>query len=561
MNKFLITLPVLCSLPALFSCVSQQPKQEIWGVKPIFNVQHAAGSARDYYQLGRYFQGQNRLEQAADAYNKALAMDSSHIEAHNALGAIYSTQGKFEQAIVEFNNVIERAPQAAHLFNNLGYTYFLQQKYPEAIETFEKALALDPKHERSLNNLAQAYTQNGNSAKATEILARVDALKGVMPTGPLLAKAPAQPPTLVVAPTPMQNLEKISTTERTSLLAVAPTIAKEQSVNNAATTKTIAAALTPALPVSPVPIDTVKAAVAATPVTAQNLDKISVSELSPSLNAAPDVLKQTTAVTAVKNETSTPNAPTPPSMSDAQPVAETTTRVTADVTPAASGYSVAAGLQTELKSLPVERNFASLAALVTPVVARPAKTNSITAVAMAVAEAKPAQAENITAFEKITEAALKELTPNVVKLKAATDLLVAGIFRGIETAFSELAKAKPFRLEIANGNGVSGLAKKVSDLLASNGVSTAHLTNNKTYQLPQTVIQYRNGYQMQAASLSKGMRNKPQVVEIANLRGTTDVRLVLGRDVKTQTALFDTEPAKMMLASSAQNSDNEQTTK
>lgn len=554
MKKIYIALPILCSLPALHSCMSTQPKQEIWGMKPIYNVQHGGGNARDYYQLGRYFQGQNRLDQAAEAYQKALLLDASHIEAHNALGAIYSTQGKFEQAIVEFNTVIERAPQAAHLFNNLGYTYFLQKKYPEAIETFEKALALDPRHERSLNNLAQAYTQNGNSAKAAEILARVDALNGKVAASPVIASAqpPAAAPAMaaaspavvadasapstkpepaapsipeksgMVATTPAapQNLEKISAGEQTSVLIAAPTVAAKA--------------------------PTVTLTVAATPM--QNLEKLSPAERA-ALVAVP-------APALLRDQTPSPSAAVKPAATESSPSASTAVVAAQPVvaTPLAAapaaeksvGYSVMTELPPELKSLPTETRLIALADFNNPVT-KQVKPNPLKEVALAVTESKAAQPDNKTSFEKITEAALKELTPNSVKLRAAKDM-VAGIFRGVGTAFSDLVNGRPFRLEIANGNGVSGLAKKVGQVLTSSGLPAAQITNYKNYQQRQTVVQYRNGYQAQATALSKGLRNNPQLVQTANLRPNTDVRLVLGRDVKTQTALFEVEADSVKLA-------------
>lgn len=566
MKKIYIALPLLCSLPALHACMSMQPRQEVYGMKPVYSVQHGGGNVRDYYQLGRYFQGQNRLDQAADAYKKALSLDSTHVEAHNALGAIYSTQGKFEQAIVEFNNVIERSPQAAHLYNNLGYTYFLQKKFPEAIENFEKALTLDPSHERSLNNLAQAYTENGNPEKATEVLARADMVKGKTNSAPVIAVATAQPPAdpapsaqptiaaaaspvaqtpavanvqsaqvtksaMAVAPTPMQKLEKLAPAERTALLTVAPT-PMEKLEKLAPAERTALLAAVPDL-------------VTAKPASASEKNSASIVVSSPAVNTVAVAQAVEVAPAKVVAVLAAPIAPA--QTVTAQPAAEKAQLAVAPVTPPTSGYSVIAELQTELKPLPLDRSLLALMVADTSVVkTNKPETNSspVQTVAKAVTRAEK------TSFEKITETALQELTPNAVKLKAAKEM-VAGIFRSVETAFSDLVHGKPFRLEIANGNGVSGLAKKVNDILASNGVPAAQITNHKNYQQRQTVVQYRNGYQVQATALSQGLRNKPQMIETANLRANTDVRLVLGRDVSTQTALFDAEPTSTQLAANA----------
>ena len=175
----------------LSSCASYQrtADSEAWGIKPVFNVRHSAETPESYYQLGRYYQGQRRYEQAMTAYQKALAIDSGFVEARNGLGVIYSLQGKHQEAKDKYKKVLTLDPNSAaannnlawiiasekdgdlgealrlamlakqampdepHIADTLGFVHLKRQSYPLAIAQFQ--LALDP-HAQALADALDA---------------------------------------------------------------------------------------------------------------------------------------------------------------------------------------------------------------------------------------------------------------------------------------------------------------------------------------------------------------------------------------------------------------------
>jgi tetratricopeptide (TPR) repeat protein len=177
-----MSFALLCAAPGLLSCSSSAlaPPQPM-RVEPLLQVTHSNNTALGLYQLGRYYQGQNRLELAEQAYRKALALKVDFVDAHSALGTVYARQGKFEEAINEFNSVLEIAPQLAQIYNNLGYTHYLQGKYEAAIAAFDKATLLEPGNARTFNNLGAAYEKLGNDGKARSAYARAAELSTPMP--------------------------------------------------------------------------------------------------------------------------------------------------------------------------------------------------------------------------------------------------------------------------------------------------------------------------------------------------------------------------------------------
>jgi tetratricopeptide (TPR) repeat protein len=94
-----------------------------------------------------------------------------------------------------------------------------------------------------------------------------------------------------------------------------------------------------------------------------------------------------------------------------------------------------------------------------------------------------------------------------------------------------------FKLEISNGNGVLGLAKRVAGRLVDAGVRTARLTNQRPFNQPTTEVQYREGYAAAAAALASKLQHPVQVKAKHDLASHIDVRLVLGKDALSDVAL------------------------
>lgn len=392
-----IMLPLVCSVPVLFGCATPanapQTAAAALTVQPLLRIRDSAGSARDYYQLGRFYQGQNRFAQAADAYRKALEYHKDDIEARNALATTYSAQGKLNEAIAEFEAILKVTPQLAHLHNNLGYAYYLQNNFGKAIAAFETAIALEPRNQRAYNNLELVYRKQGDVEKAR--LASVRAAD--VHSSSAIAAAPA----LAAAG---------------NIASIAPSIALKNE--------------TPSIDLQP-------------PVA------------SASVTAGSDSVTLTTA---------NPDFTLPAPASLAQKVLDSTTWSTK-------------GVLTETNG-----------AISTPVIAA------------------PQSADSVVAGDKI------------------------------------------FRLEIANGNGVTGLARKVRATLVQQGLPASHLINLKPYRTLETTIQYRSGFRDEALRLSQKLSKPSRLVSNDHLRSSADVQLVLGKDAASTLALFRVDSGTVKLA-------------
>lgn len=168
MKNICLALCVVPSSLLLNGCASAPSETHSWNIEPKQTIHHATNRPDGFYQLGRYYQGQDRLALAAEAYQKALAIDPGFTEAHNGLATIYAIQGKYEQAHQELKAAIATAPDAARLYNNLGYLNFLEGRNAEAIAAFTKATELEPANQKAWNNLGMALAKGGEPVKANQ---------------------------------------------------------------------------------------------------------------------------------------------------------------------------------------------------------------------------------------------------------------------------------------------------------------------------------------------------------------------------------------------------------
>ncbi len=92
-------------------------------------------------------------------------------------------------------------------------------------------------------------------------------------------------------------------------------------------------------------------------------------------------------------------------------------------------------------------------------------------------------------------------------------------------------------VEVSNGNGATGMARRVSRQLASTGVPVSRLTNSPPYGKAMSRVEYRPGHESAALDLSWRVPGRPPVVAALGLRPGIDVRLVLGKELPVNVAL------------------------
>ena len=99
---------------------AQQPP----AVQPVLSVYDGV-TAEGMYRLGRYYEGQARLEPAINAYRESIRRDPLLVEAYTALGTSLAGQQRYDEAIRQFQAAVVLAPNAATCITTWATRTFL----------------------------------------------------------------------------------------------------------------------------------------------------------------------------------------------------------------------------------------------------------------------------------------------------------------------------------------------------------------------------------------------------------------------------------------------------
>jgi tetratricopeptide (TPR) repeat protein len=109
-----------------------------------------------------------RFEEAAELLRRALVLDPTSAEAHNALGIALGNLGRLEEASVHFRRAVELRPDYAQAHNNWGLALAQEGRIADAVARFRVAVDLDPGYADAHNNLGVFLAQQGRVAEAVE---------------------------------------------------------------------------------------------------------------------------------------------------------------------------------------------------------------------------------------------------------------------------------------------------------------------------------------------------------------------------------------------------------
>ncbi len=124
------------------------------------------GSAMAFYREGQALQDAQRLDEAADRYQRALALAPGLAEAHNNLGLIHQAMGGGIDAALSFGSAITANPALPQPYINLGNLLQTQHQLDGALANYDAALARDPGNWMAHNNRANVLLERGEHAAA-----------------------------------------------------------------------------------------------------------------------------------------------------------------------------------------------------------------------------------------------------------------------------------------------------------------------------------------------------------------------------------------------------------
>ena len=131
-------------------------------------------SPRAFLGLASNYESMHEYSLAADAYKKAIELDSTHNEWKAALAQNQALAGKYDDALKTYQDLAAATPQDAQPYLGMAQIYLERKNFAQAHATLDKAKSLDP------DNLEVRYYDVlllENEGKTTEA---ITALKSVL---------------------------------------------------------------------------------------------------------------------------------------------------------------------------------------------------------------------------------------------------------------------------------------------------------------------------------------------------------------------------------------------
>lgn len=134
-------------------------------------------SAERWYELGCELE-LTSIEQAKDAYERALEADPDHIDAHVNLGRLLHELNAPAAAEQHYRAALEIDPDHEVAVFNLGVALEDLGRVDAAIRAYQRSLALDPENADAHYNLAGIYERRGEKQAALRHLKAYRSLAG-----------------------------------------------------------------------------------------------------------------------------------------------------------------------------------------------------------------------------------------------------------------------------------------------------------------------------------------------------------------------------------------------
>jgi tetratricopeptide (TPR) repeat protein len=123
-----------------------------------------------HYNLGLLYQTRGDFDAAADAFRKAVEIDSLETDAHYQLGRIARQQGRLDEAIAHFEKVVQQNANHSHheIWRETGLVYHQAGQYEDALAMLDKFLGERPSDAQGRYWRGMTLYQLGRTAEALQ---------------------------------------------------------------------------------------------------------------------------------------------------------------------------------------------------------------------------------------------------------------------------------------------------------------------------------------------------------------------------------------------------------
>lgn len=122
-------------------------------------------------KLGDTYLILNKIEQAIDAYRRAIQLAPRRSEAYYSLGSIHEQRGEYQSALTLYQGAVKRTENTsvlARTWNGIGNSYLALNQPDEAVKAYHQAGELDPQLAAPWLSLGDIYRSQNQPALAID---------------------------------------------------------------------------------------------------------------------------------------------------------------------------------------------------------------------------------------------------------------------------------------------------------------------------------------------------------------------------------------------------------
>ncbi|HLM59075.1 MAG TPA: tetratricopeptide repeat protein [Pyrinomonadaceae bacterium] len=171
----------------------------------VAGVWQRGGGAEVYHRDGARFALEGRLDEAAKAFEQAVALDPTNGNAYYGLGNVYAELGRWEDASLAYYKAVSLNKEDVEAYNNLGVVLGMRGLHKQAAAAFERATKIYPKWAEPHYHLGEARRALGEEEEAREAFGRALRLRPDYASRPPRPFVTARTKT-AAAPTPRRGV-------------------------------------------------------------------------------------------------------------------------------------------------------------------------------------------------------------------------------------------------------------------------------------------------------------------------------------------------------------------
>ena len=118
--------------------------------------------------------GFHRLEEAHQAFMKAIALRPQFPQAHNNLGNLYMDEKRFDDAIAEYQKALDDVTyqEPSYAQGNMGWAYFRKGDVPRALELLKSSVSINQNYCLGYVQLGSIYEGQGSLEESCKYYGR-----------------------------------------------------------------------------------------------------------------------------------------------------------------------------------------------------------------------------------------------------------------------------------------------------------------------------------------------------------------------------------------------------